>query len=35
MVSRDPLDSVGGFTGPPFDPDDIAGYVLASRVSNR
>lgn len=29
------LDSVGGFAGPPFDPDDIAGYVEASRMHNR
>lgn len=27
--------SVGGFTGPPFDPDDIAGYVQASRARDR
>ena len=35
MAPRKPLDSVRDFTGPPFDPDDIAGYVRASRVDDR
>lgn len=35
MVPPKPSDSVRGFTGPPFDADDIAGYVRASRVSDR
>jgi ABC-type nitrate/sulfonate/bicarbonate transport system substrate-binding protein len=34
-LPRKLLDSVGGFTGPPFDPDDIAGYVRASSVHDR
>ena len=35
MAPHKPLDSVRDFTGPPFDPDDIAGYVRASRVDDR
>jgi NitT/TauT family transport system ATP-binding protein len=35
MAPRKPQDSVRDFTGPPFDPDDIAGYVRASRVDDR
>jgi two-component system, oxyanion-binding sensor len=29
------FDSVGAFAGPPFDPDDVAGYIQASRGRDR
>jgi NitT/TauT family transport system ATP-binding protein len=31
--ASEPADGIGGFTGPAFDPNDIAGYIAASKVT--
>ena len=33
--SPDTLDAIGAFTGPAFDPNDIAGHLAAFKIGHR